>query len=174
MIAAYAIRKLFEAKKLSDRLSVAEINVHRFALRGPAPHFFNVHRFWKNYDLDNTECAQLSLRELCNQIIHSFTWTPVVEEDGHSLAGIMVSSRERRKHLYAVDIDEIVTALRDVGYDDVVAVQWRVGENGEDHMRLLGADVRTAHYEWLMTGHRPQDWIRESQGGHEGGQYVSP
>jgi hypothetical protein len=157
MIAAYAIRKLFEAAKLSDRLSARQIQVHRHALLDKPPSYFSVHRFWDHYDFDSCEHSSLSLRQLCNQIIHSFNWVITTEENTNALAGILVSSKDHRKYIYFLDIEEIIAALRDVGYDDVVEICWHIDQDGHEQTSLLGADIRTAYYEWLMTGHRPQD-----------------
>ena len=147
MIAAYAIRKLFEAAKLSDRLSARQIQVHRYALLGTAPNYFSAHRFWDHYDFDSSERSSLSLRQLCNQIIHSFNWAIATEENANALAGILVSSKDHSKYIYFLDIGEIIAALRDVGYDDVVEAHWNIDQNGHEQISLLGADIRAADHD---------------------------
>jgi putative aminopeptidase FrvX len=96
----------------------------------------------------------LTLAEFCNQIIHSFNWTVVRNEYG-GLGGVFFSSdRARRKVLYFADIDLIVVLLREIGYDGVVSMSMIREVNGDLKVTsLLGADTRTARYEWLMTGH---------------------
>jgi hypothetical protein len=152
MFAAYIIRKLIEANKLSDDVTGREIVVIEHPLSGRAPDIMSYERIWENYDLQaGVECV-LSLRDLCNQVIHSFNWTIVRYEHG-GLGGIFVSSdRARRKILYFVDIVLLVVILREVGYDDVVEIQMKRDTNGQMQViSLLGADTRTTRYEWLMT-----------------------
>jgi hypothetical protein len=152
MVAAYIIRKLIEAKKLSDDVTSRKVVVIQHPLSGRVPDLTSYKKIWKNYDLQTgTECT-LSLRDLCNQVIHSFNWTIVCYEHG-GLGGIFLSSdRERQKILYFVYINLLIVILREVGYDDVVEVQMERDANGElQVISLLGADTRTARYEWLMT-----------------------
>jgi hypothetical protein len=152
MFAAYMIRKLVEAKKLSDDATGRDIVVIEHPLSGSVPDMMSYERIWKNYDLQaGVECT-LSLVDLCNQIIHSFNWTIACDEHG-GLGGIFVSSdRARRKTLYFVDIALLIVILREVGYDDVVEMQMKRDANGQVQVvSLIGADTRTARYEWLMT-----------------------
>ena len=152
IFAAYMIRKLVEANKISDDVTGRNIVVIEHPLSGRVPDVMSYERIWKNYDLQaGVECT-LSLIDLCNQIIHSFNWTIVRYEPG-GLGGIFVSSdRARRKTLYFVDIVLFIVILREIGYDDVVEIQMKRDANGQmQAISLLGADTRTARYEWLMT-----------------------
>jgi hypothetical protein len=162
MVAAFGIRRLIEAHKLSGDVTDREVVVIQHALSDRVPDYMSHERIWQNYDLGaGTECV-LTLGEFCNQIIHSFNWAVVCHEDG-GLEGVFFSSdRARRKVLYFACIDLIVLLLREVGYDDVVSMSMTREGNGDWRvLSLLGADTRTARYEWLMTGHgrasRPTD-----------------
>ena len=51
MLAAYIIRKLIEAKKLSDDVTGREVVVIQHPLSGRVPDLMSYERVWKNYDL---------------------------------------------------------------------------------------------------------------------------
>jgi hypothetical protein len=145
MIAAFAIRKLTEAHKLSDDVARHEVVVIQHPLSGRVPDYMSYDRIWQHYDLGDGAEHVLTMSEFCNQIIHSFNWTVCCHEDG-GLGGIFFSSdTARRKVLYFAYIDLIVILLREVGYDNVVSMSMTRAENGDWKVTsLLGADIRTA------------------------------
>jgi hypothetical protein len=107
---------------------------------------------WKHYNLTvSTECA-LTLADFCNQIIHSFAWAFAGPETGGFTGLFFSSDRARRRYLYFADSELIVSLLRRVAYDDVVEQHMVRDSNGDwQIVSLVGADVRSARYEWLMT-----------------------
>lgn len=145
MIAAFVIRRLTEAHKLSDDVTSREVMVIQHPLSGRVLDYMSYERIWQHYDLGAGTEYVLTMSEFCNQVIHSFNWTVICHEDG-GLAGVFFSSdRARRKVLYFAYIDLIVMLLREVGYDDVVSMSMTRGGNGDWKVTsLLGADTRTA------------------------------
>lgn len=152
MVAAYAIRRLIEARKLSDDVTSTEVEVTRHDLSVGPPDLISFDRVWKHYDLNAGTAWALSLADFCNQIIHSFVWALGGYETG-GLSGVFFSSdRARRNYLYFADADLILSLLRRMAYDDVVGSQMVREANGDWRViALVGADARTARYEWLMT-----------------------
>lgn len=131
MISAYAIRRLNEARKLSDDLASRTFTVRRHALVGGAPDAWGRHEVWKHYDLENGFPVTLGLPALCNQVIHSWIWMLSADATG-ALDGVFVSSdRERRRGLYFFSLDLLTGVFTDVGEEDIVEIQMRADERGE-------------------------------------------
>src|SRR5262249_40702763 len=122
MTSAYAVRKLNEARRISDQLTARKLRVKRFDLVGRVlDHYW--YEFWESFDLESPVEAEVSLAFLCNQIIHSFVWAISVTEDGELFDGIFVSSdRERRKSLYFIGADLLIGLFREIGEEDIVEI----------------------------------------------------
>lgn len=117
--AFYAVRKLIEARKLSDEMIARRVCVQVFAPRGNPVHFMNWDKLDELYDLDASEGTdQVALREFANQAIHSYVFVPSVTNEG--LEGFFVSSdRNRTQRLWYANAKDVVQVLREVGNDDI-------------------------------------------------------
>ncbi|MEU2353671.1 hypothetical protein ABZ599_12010 [Streptomyces misionensis] len=134
MVGAYSVRRLKESYKVSDELAARAFTVQLHELSGSVPDVHNSHKFWDLYDLGASSDAELSLSEVCNQIIHSWVWGFAAGEDGRGLGGIFVSSdRKRRKCLYFLTIDMLIDLFRSIGEEDIYHIDMRRDENGEMH-----------------------------------------
>lgn len=81
------------------------------------PDYFNWHRIEEHYDLTIQQKEMRDLVFLCNQFVHSFIFSMVLDEKD-ALAGVYVASdKTRGEKLYFVDIDQILQAFRIVGRD---------------------------------------------------------
>jgi hypothetical protein len=146
MVSAYAVRKLIEARKVSDELSAQTWPVRRHGLRGAAPDAWNRHEVEEVFDLEKSLGERLASAELCNQIIHSWIWAPywtwapeAYERD--LLAGIYVASdRKRRECLYSIDIDVVIELFRSVGSEEVVRTV--MGPDANSEWRILRVQAR--------------------------------
>lgn len=135
MTAAYAVRKLIEAHKLSDELRAEPIHVQRYALVGRPVDIWSRDEFVERYDMAHPEDVTLSLVELCNQIVHSWIWmlSPIGEPP--QFDGIYVcSDRARKRHVYFVHVDTLITVFRSAGLDDVVTLQMVRDADGVMHV----------------------------------------
>ena len=109
--AFYIIRKLAEAKKLSDALVNLPLAACSFPALGKPGHLFNWDNLDELYDFSTETQESLTLNFVCNQIIHSYVFVPSISED-RNLTGIFFSSdRKRNKKLYHLDILEITRVL---------------------------------------------------------------
>ncbi|MDJ0658925.1 MAG: hypothetical protein QNJ42_05480 [Crocosphaera sp.] len=116
MIGFYSIRKLIEAKKLSNQV----INKNWICIS--YPNLKNVHRFnWDDFDtLYNLESPKHENRKLlfiCHQIIHSYVF--IIDEKDSGFSGIFfVSDRLRNKILFHISSKELKRIFDVVGNDD--------------------------------------------------------
>jgi hypothetical protein len=118
-IGCFSIRKLQEAKKLSEREVGRAIPVDVFLSSGKRRvTFLNWNRMISEaFNFVNPKKTHLSTLLLCNQIIHSYIYKEVFDEEGF-LTGIFVSSdRERYKKLYFIALSEIMELFKRIGND---------------------------------------------------------
>lgn len=126
---AYAVRKLLEANKLSDEVDKSVIEATRYPSLGKPIDFLNWDKIEKLFDLDSEEEFTQSIKDFCNQIIHSSIFITVHDDDGRGLFGFFVASdRLKGKWLLRFEIDEIIRLLRLVAYDDIVHSEWKMDE----------------------------------------------
>jgi len=116
--AFYSIRKLLEADKLSQDVANLSLNVVSYPALGKKVTKINNFDLTKLYDFSKGDKANLKLLLTCHQIVHSYIFTPVVNED-HSCTGIMFcSDRTRNKALYEMELEELVKCIQHVAEDD--------------------------------------------------------
>lgn len=144
MVGAYAIRKLVEARKVSDALASQNIAVQEYPLTGRAPDIWRRDEIWKHYDLDSGRDTSISLTWLCNQIIHSFVWLLSAEEPPpHYLNGIYVASdRKRLQGLYYITIETLVRLFYSIGGENIVEAT--MSRDGSGDMQILRLIARPA------------------------------
>ncbi|WP_157756109.1 hypothetical protein [Nocardiopsis dassonvillei] len=143
MTSAYAVRKLHEARRISDQISARMLKVKRFELIGKVLDHYRS-EFWESFDLEKPTETQVGVTFLCNQIIHSFVWAISATEDEELFDGIFVSSdRERRRFLYFVHVDLLVKLFREIGEEEIVETRMSADENGE---RYISQVISTTDY----------------------------
>lgn len=121
---AFAVRKLLEAKKISDEMETRSIKAFRFPPTDRPADIMNWHRLNELYDLTRPSPCQLSLKNFCNQFIHSFVFQAVLNEEERGLAGLFVSSDHKKaENLYYFDIDQIIDFLDAVADDDILTLK---------------------------------------------------
>jgi hypothetical protein len=126
MLAAYAVRKLCEARKISDSIAGSRLRVAAFPCRGTAPDLLNWHKIDRFYDFQNGTHEELPVWQLANQIIHSFVF--VLSSSGESGipidAFLVASDHQRSKLLYQVDIQDFCSLMERVGDDYPATGRW--------------------------------------------------
>lgn len=136
MGAAYSIRKLKDAKKLSEEVLKVQAHAERFPSTGKHVDQMNWHHVDKLYDFDRGQRHTLSLTQFCNQLIHSWVFMSEEAEDGSLGAILVCSDKDRNECLFRVERDEILKVLEAVGSDDPDAfVKIREPDTGDFKVR---------------------------------------
>jgi hypothetical protein len=153
MNAAYAIRKLTEARKVSDGMAGETVSARRHALTGRPVGIWNRDNFLEHYDMQQTQLVRLKLSEFCNQVIHSWVFMrSVTGTSPHWFDGVYVSSdRARKMHVDFISADALVKVIRGVGLDNIVSLRWQRDPNGD--MRITEA-IREADMTPTLAGRR--------------------
>ena len=124
-VSAFIIRKLNEAKKLSDELNELTIPVVQYG-RLNTDYGINVRNnqiIERFYDLENGNGASLSVTVLCNMLIHSFVFKVIVTNSGEkeTIVGILVNSDySKDKALYYLKLDDFYKLLEETINDDIL------------------------------------------------------
>ena len=124
-LSAYAIRKLLDAYKISDEVESASLVATAYEKRQSWPvDIQNAHKPNELYDLarDGVE-VNLSLRQFCNQVIHSFIFFVEREEWGGLTGFYVASDREKESRVLHFDLDEVIETLTNIVEDDIVTMR---------------------------------------------------
>ena len=120
-MSAYIIRKLFEAKKLSNEVESTVIVSKRFNLVDRPVDILNRHKVDELFDLDNPRAENLDLIQLCNQLIHSYVFEIGFTGD-RQIGGVFFGSDYARKtHCYYISIDQFLKTLTRVSVDQIMS-----------------------------------------------------
>ena len=93
----------------------------------------NKDRLGKLYDFGKRKQQTISLAALCNQVVHSYIFTLLFDEDGY-LTGILVASdRQRLKGLLEISIGRIIDIFETIGKDDVKSASMFFDERKGDY-----------------------------------------
>ena len=131
-IGFYSVRKLFETiTKITDATKTMKVPVVWYPNRKSVS-WRNNHKIDEHYNLDVSQKDTRDVVFVCGRIIHSFIFTPYVDESG--LAGIMFTSdTDKQSKLYAMEIDDIIRIFESVGNDDPNEIHWqRDSETGQE------------------------------------------
>jgi hypothetical protein len=124
-LTGYIVRKMSEAQKLSDELESATMSVVAYPARPTYPlDFLSAHHIDRGYDLEAPGARSLTLRTLCNLLIHSFVFMTVTDEIGTDWNGFFVNSdRTKGRELLYVARDDFDLLVDEVISDDVVTMR---------------------------------------------------
>ena len=117
MLGFYAVRKLVEAKKLSDDIATQNMRIIIHPWKGEAVTRRNRFDYSELYDLSQRRTVARSLTFICNQVVHSYLFALSFDES-RRFSGILVASdRERHQALYFIQSQQIVDLFEQIGND---------------------------------------------------------
>lgn len=161
MIGFYIIRKLVEAKKLTTKLLNSTIEGNKYLNKGKDITLMNFHRFDEFFNLDSPVKHNFDLAFICNQIIHSYIFSPnfsepskdilekldkentiseeVIEalDESNFLISVYFSSDfNKNKYLYEIEILKIIELFSDVANCDVTSIYQVYNPKTKDYDRF--------------------------------------
>ena len=111
-LAAYAMRKLDDATKLSTDLLASRMPVLRFPPVRDGYSVVDSHKFDEFFDLEKPEKVDLKRRRLLDVLIHSLVFVEMLGETDVMEAFLVTSDQEQAKGLIQVDIATFVELMR--------------------------------------------------------------
>ncbi|MBD2202389.1 hypothetical protein H6G33_36155 [Calothrix sp. FACHB-1219] len=136
MLGFYSIRKLIEAKKLSDSVVNKCIDVNAYTWKGQPVTKMNWGDIDKLYDLDAAQPTTNKLVFFCNQFIHSYIFVTSFDEN-NCLNGLFISSdKKRHETLYFIEMRHIIDLFEQVGNDSPSSASFIFDEKLGDYRVL--------------------------------------
>ena len=156
MLGFYSIRKLLEAKKLTVDVSEKQLPVISFPSLGKPVTLLNWHHLDRLYDFDHPNEQKRSIQWLCNQVVHSYVFTPTFAEPV-GLTGLLLNSdRTRHEALYLINIEDIISLFYSVGADNAnYAEKFRLDPKKGDFevvLRNISEDERDPNFRHTEDG----------------------
>ena len=133
MTGFYVVRKLMEARKLSDAVIHHKIPVKSHRHRGKPVTLMNWDHIDRHYDLDGSREAQRTLAWLSNQMIHSYVFVVSVGADGGMDGVFFASGKERNKAVHYLHADGIIEIFEAVGGNYPWRAQYRFNPDTQDY-----------------------------------------
>jgi len=132
-IIAYSLRKLIDSKKISNEISNVKLEVCLYPKKGKGlVTFINSHKWDKHYNFDKKKRKRMYIREISNQIIHSYIFDLV--RYGKRICYIyFVSDRNRNKYLLRIKIKDFLEIVRRFSKDFVVYTHSIYDEEKKDY-----------------------------------------
>ena len=111
----FIIRRLIESRKVSDAIRNKIIKLNQYRPTGTNVTYSHRHDIDELYDLAAPIIIKKPLDFVCNQIIHSYVFTLLIEDSGRRTSIIFCSDWERNKAAYRMTRGTLVRTLRMVG-----------------------------------------------------------
>lgn len=141
-LAAYALRKLDEATKLSTATLSNKLKVRLYPPSKPGYSMVNSHRFDDFFDLEHPVDATISGRRLINVIIHSLVFVEGLEDDGSITSFLVTSDQESERGLVEVQLADVLALMRRAAADFPTSFRRK-------------QDAKTGRWK-VWTGHEPK------------------
>lgn len=115
MLGFYSVRKLKEARKISDRLHKLMIPLNEFKPTGKHIRYNNRIFLEEIYKMNEPKATKKPLEYICNQIVHSFIFTPGFNEEGFLEDIFFASDDKKDQVMYSIKIEDIASIFEHVG-----------------------------------------------------------
>jgi hypothetical protein len=139
MLSAYIVRKLNDAEKIPPAYLEENINISMYNANKEIIDHMNWHHIDENYKLDNKLSKKENWKYILNQIIHSFVFI-LVYDDNNKLSGIMLNSdKTKGKLVYLINIKDIIKLILKISEGGIVgACNTRDIKIDKDGKKIIG------------------------------------
>ena len=136
-IIVFSLRKLFDSKKISDKLSNYKIEVKCFERKiNKNVTKMNNHCLEDIYNIKKGNKTKLYIREICNKIIHSYTFQLVVY--GKKIRYVYFNSDYNKdKYLYYIRIKDLINFVSKVLRENPSKIQFIYKDKLKDYDILV-------------------------------------
>lgn len=122
-LAAYAMRKLDDAAKLSTDTLGGSMVVSRYPPSRAGYSEVSSHRWYEFFDVENAASVELPRRRVLNLFVHSLVFVEVLGEANTFDAFMVTSDHERAKGLIQVEAAAFVGLMRLAAKDNPTAIR---------------------------------------------------
>lgn len=134
MIAAFIARKLFESKKISEKLESHRIKIVKYESNGKKINLMSRLSPERYFDIETPIKDSITFKVLSNQIIHSYIFMLIMNEH-HTLTHFLVASDfDKFKFMYMIEVKSYSTHLKKIGSYWPRSEQYSFDENKGDYV----------------------------------------
>jgi len=130
-LTAFVVRKLYEARKIPDRVIAREIGVKSFATKS-IPTWFGCGDIEKHFTLDVSLPTKIPNRDLFNIIIHSYVLVFDVGKGSRITGFYVASDRTKKKRLLRVSLHKYMRLCRDIAAARQKRFHWELLPDGRE------------------------------------------
>ena len=112
----YAIRKLMDTVKIKDSTRGLKVQL-QWSPNIKLVDLLNNHRIDELYDLSQSGQETRTLKFVCDQIVHSYIFMPVENEEGSLTGFYFTSDRDKQKKIFYVTVQGVIDIFNLVGND---------------------------------------------------------
>lgn len=123
MIGCYCVRKLVEAKKLTDRVVKRPVPLVIYPTTGKPVTLMNWHKVDQLYNFEKGQSRPRQMGFLCNQMIHSYVFVCGFNSRNGLSFVLFSSDFERNRNLYQVSVRALANLFDAVARDGVWSSQ---------------------------------------------------
>lgn len=131
MLGFFSIRRLVESHKVSDEIVDDPVRVSRAPSTGYGASRINAHKIEQLFDFAKVSAADEKLNVVCNQVIHSFAFTFLMDEDDRGESFIVASDWRKDDHGMIIGLATAEALFRRVGENHPASIQMRRGADGQ-------------------------------------------
>jgi hypothetical protein len=147
-VAAYAMRKLMEARKLPSSFEDRNFDCKTFSAFGNKTIMpWTAHRFDEFYDLDAPSECKLGIKSLLDLLIHSLVFGELLRGD-ETVEGFAITSDHKRSNLWFVNLSDFTAIMR------------RTADDGVSHAVRYWDETVGQWKEWRGNGEPPENFKR--------------
>lgn len=140
MLGFFAIRKLIDSHKVSDEIVSDLVDVSRVPATGYGASQINAHKIDRLFDLESVTDSRERLRDLYNQVIHSFVFTFLMDEEGRADSFIVASDHKKDSYGMIVRLAVVELLFRRIGENHPASVRMERRASGELRVRVGPGD----------------------------------
>ncbi|MDV2502979.1 MAG: hypothetical protein RX318_03390 [bacterium] len=133
MLGFYSIRKLIEAKQLTQEIVRSQIPLIAYPWKGKQVTLINWHKVDELYDFERETHVLISLLPVCNKMVHSYVFMPCYNEKSQIHSVLVNSDHSRHEALYLITVSEIIRLFERVGKDYVRMSKMKFDANKGDY-----------------------------------------
>lgn len=115
MLSAFMTRKLFDSEKIDGRIDEKEIEATIYKSNGKKINKMKNIFPDRYFELEDPIKSKIKVRDICNQIIHSYIFTLLITKENKLQSFWVASDYDKFKHLTEMSIENYIGILRQVG-----------------------------------------------------------
>ncbi|MBD3349499.1 MAG: hypothetical protein GF400_09955 [Candidatus Eisenbacteria bacterium] len=142
MLGFYMIRKMIEARKISDEIPAREMRVALHPPTGTRVTYQNAHKISRLYDMGTVTHEIQTVRYVCNQIVHSFVFVPLLREHAGWDGVLFASDRQRQQGAYYLSSEDIIDLFEKVAFNDPADYSWTIDEETGQEIIKVGPSLQ--------------------------------